>query len=146
MWCLRHSSWEKYMWLGWIKWTSSWLYCWFDIIFILFEVCLLRIYYQMFNINLASLRFLLFFIFLIWKRRRWIQYDWLSKSSYKIVIHAFYCIWYVSYYQLTTGLVGNNLWLLLLSQLYYIYLFRFQIKKMKNSKKRSDARLILNIW
>ena len=42
VWCLKFPSWVKYMWLNWVKLTSCWFYCWFDMIFILFNVCVVN--------------------------------------------------------------------------------------------------------
>ena len=45
------------------------MYDWFDIIFTIFDVCVVIIYYQMFHINLASLRLWWFLICWIWKEK-----------------------------------------------------------------------------
>ena len=41
---------------------------------------------------------------------------------------------------------NNNFVLPLLCRMYHIHIFVFQIQKMKNNEKRSDARLISNVW
>ena len=128
-----------------VKRKYSWLCCWFDIIFIIFDACVFIIYHGMFCINHASLRFLVFLIFWIWRRKTWRLYIWFSKSNNKLLFTKLVCNWWylMKYNQQHTWI--TILLLLLLNQIYNLHVFLLQIQKIKNTKKRSDAWLIQNI-
>ena len=115
-------------------------------IHIVWYICSYNIYYQMLHINLGSLRFLLLFIFVIWKRKRWRWYIWLSKSNIKLLFTKISDQMIIFDHLKVITRINHNFILLLLSQIYHLHLFLFQITKIKSNKKRSDPRLMCNIW